>query len=339
MRKKIMPWLLALFLLALATPALAQNRAGAVTLSPFVGGYTFDCFQRLDTAWHFGLRTGYNFTEHWGAEGVFGYVPTESNARRFDGRDVNVFRYGMDVLYNFMPHKKFVPFLAVGAAGIQINDPSGRNDHERVMADYGAGFKYFIVENLALRTDVRHDLFCEFSRPCSNLEYSGGLTILLGGKKPVVAAAAQPSPPAAAPTPAPRPAALIPAPAPQPKPKVILIELLDTHFEFDKSALTPLGKDILLQNTQTLKDNPKVNILIAGYTSASGSYEYNQKLSERRATTVRDALIKEGGIAPERLTKVGYGENRAATYEPYPENLESKAAKSNMRVLFTIVVK
>ncbi|OGP57272.1 MAG: hypothetical protein A2V67_01090 [Deltaproteobacteria bacterium RBG_13_61_14] len=338
MRKKTMLLPLALFLLAIATPALAQNRAGAVTLSPFVGGYMFACFQHLDNNWYYGLRAGYNFTEHWGAEGLFGYVPTESNARGFDGREVSVFRYGGDILYNFMPKKKFVPFLAAGFGGIQINDPSGLNDHERGMIDYGAGLKYFIVENVALRADVRHDLLCEFDKPCSNLEYTGGVTILLGGKKQVVAAAPPAPPPAAVPAPAPRPVEAAPAPAPKPKPKVILIELLDTHFEFDKSALTPLGKEILVKNIRTLKANPNLNILIAGYTSASGSYEYNQKLSERRATTVRQALI-EGGIAPERLTKIGYGENRPATYEQYPADLESRAAKSNMRVLFTIVVK
>ncbi len=132
--------------------------------------------------------------------------------------------------------------------------------------------------------------------------------------------------------------AAVAAPAPQAKPKVILVEFTDTHFDFDKSTLTPLGKEILVKNIKTLKDNPNVNILIAGYTSASGTDEYNQKLSERRATTVRDALIA-GGIAPERLTKIGYGEKRPATFESYPEDLESKAAKSNMRVLFTIIVK
>ena len=162
MRKKLRFLPLALFLLILATPAFAQNRAGAVTLSPFVGGYMFDCFQHLDNDWYFGLRAGYNFTEHWGAEGMFGYVPTESKAYGFDGRDVNVYRYGIDALYNFMPKKKFVPFLAAGFGDIQINDPSGINDHERGMFDYGVGLKGFISKNVALRADVRHDLLCEF---------------------------------------------------------------------------------------------------------------------------------------------------------------------------------
>ena len=126
MRKKIMLSALALFLLALAGPAMAQNRAHAVTVSPFVGGYMFECFQHLDNNWYYGLRAGYNLTEHWGLEGMFGYVPTDSNATGFDGRDANIYRMGGDLLFHLMPKSRFVPFLAVGAGDIQINEPSGQ---------------------------------------------------------------------------------------------------------------------------------------------------------------------------------------------------------------------
>ena len=335
MRNKLVLVVFALFLLSLATPSFAENRAGAVTLSPFVGGYTFDCYQNLDTDWYFGTRAGYNFTEHWGAEGFLGYVPTECDSCGYNGRDVDVFRYGMDFMYHFMPKSRFVPFLAVGFGGIHMDDPSGINDDNRGMLDYGVGLKYFIAENVALRADVRHDLFRESDDTRGNLEYTGGLTFLFGGEKQAVATAA-PSPPVVAPPP--RPIAPVPAQAAEPEQKVILIELLDTHFEFDKSDLTPAGKEILVKNIQTLNDNPNMDILIAGYTSASGTEEYNQKLSERRATTVRDALV-EGGIAPGRLTKIGYGEKREAMFEPFPSDLESEAAKLNRRVLFTIIVK
>lgn len=436
MRKKIILLLLALFLLALGIPASAENRAGAVTLSPFVGGYKFECFQELDENWYYGLRAGYNLTGHWGLELMGGYVPTESNARGYDGEDVDVFRYGGDVLYNLMPEKKFVPFLAVGFGGISIDDPSGLNDKDRAMLDYGVGFKYFITQSVALRADVRQDLFCELSDACSNLEYTGGLTILIGGKKKAVAEAA---PPAEASAPAPAPIVIVeeaaPAPIPVPivltecstSPKngatnvsvakkvtakfsgpmpkgsfvvtapdktavkgaiiydlktntatflsdvpfepdttytativntgeqiddpmnsncvwsfttapVVLIELDDSHFAHDSSALTTEGNVILDKNVRILKANPKLHFLVAGYASSSGTEEYNQKLSERRATAVRDYFIKEG-IAPERLEKIGYGENRPAIYEVDSSDIESRAAQSNRRVIFTIIVK
>jgi OmpA-OmpF porin, OOP family len=89
----------------------------------------------------------------------------------------------------------------------------------------------------------------------------------------------------------------------------------------------------------TVKENPKAQIRIAGYTSASGTEAYNQKLSERRANAVKAYLVNEGIIAPDRLSKIGYGETNPAMYEAAPKEIYSKAAKANMRVLFEVIVK
>jgi len=120
--------------------------------------------------------------------------------------------------------------------------------------------------------------------------------------------------------------------------KVVVLALEDIHFDFDKSTLKPEAREILKRNIQLLKDNPKAKVRVAGYTSASGTEEYNQKLSERRATAVKEYLIAEGLIDQERLTKIGYGESRPDKYEAAPKDLYSKAAKSNMRVLFEIIL-
>ena len=122
------------------------------------------------------------------------------------------------------------------------------------------------------------------------------------------------------------------------EPKIIVLAFEDVHFDFDKSTLKPEAQIILKRNIQLLKDNPKAQVRIAGYTSASGTEEYNQKLSERRAKAVEEYLINEGIIAPDRLTMIGYGESNPAVYEAAPKDLYSKAAKANMRVLFEIVV-
>ncbi|MFA6148149.1 MAG: OmpA family protein [bacterium] len=126
---------------------------------------------------------------------------------------------------------------------------------------------------------------------------------------------------------------------PPAKEEVKLIILEDEHFDFDKSTLTEKGVAIMERNVLVFRENPELKVRIAGYASASGTEEYNQKLSERRAKTVQDYLIKEGGLAPGRMTTIGYGETRPATYEPLPSDIESKAAKSNRRVLFEIIVK
>jgi OOP family OmpA-OmpF porin len=122
------------------------------------------------------------------------------------------------------------------------------------------------------------------------------------------------------------------------EPKTIVLAFEDIHFDFDKSTLKPEARTIMKRNIQVLKDNPNAHVRIAGYTSASGTEAYNQKLSERRAKAVEAYLINEGIVAPNRLTMIGYGESDPASYEAAPQKLYSKAAKSNMRVLFEIVV-
>src|SRR4030042_413785 len=134
-----------------------------------------------------------------------------------------------------------------------------------------------------------------------------------------------------------------PVPRPEPKPvakvveKVILLE--DIHFDLDKSTLTKEAQTILKRNIQVLKENPNVRIRIQGHTSAIATEEYNQKLSERRAKSVEEFLVKEGGIAPDRLSEIGYGETRLEKPEPNPELQESEAAQINRSVIFKIIVK
>jgi OOP family OmpA-OmpF porin len=123
------------------------------------------------------------------------------------------------------------------------------------------------------------------------------------------------------------------------EPKIIILAFEDVHFDFDQSTLKPEAQTILKRNIQLLKENPKTQIRIAGYTSASGSEAYNQKLSERRANAVREYLINEGIITRNGLSTIGYGETNPAMYETAPKELYSKAAKANMRVLFEIIVK
>jgi outer membrane protein OmpA-like peptidoglycan-associated protein len=55
-----------------------------------------------------------------------------------------------------------------------------------------------------------------------------------------------------------------------------------------------------------------INAYRFGYTDAKGPSDYNQKLSERRAQAVRDYLVAQHDVAPNRLQTVGYGLNQLA---------------------------
>jgi OmpA-OmpF porin, OOP family len=87
-----------------------------------------------------------------------------------------------------------------------------------------------------------------------------------------------------------------PAPAAAPAPG----REFRVYFEFDRSALLPEAQQILSQVVATAKQEPGLRIVLVGKADLAGSDSYNLKLSERRAETVRDALIRSG-IAAQRI--------------------------------------
>lgn len=123
----------------------------------------------------------------------------------------------------------------------------------------------------------------------------------------------------------------------EPKVVGVLVTLQDSHFDFDSAKISENGKTILNSNIAALKAKPDMKLRIAGHTSAAGSEEYNQALSERRAEAVKAYLVKEGGIDANRLSTIGYGEKSPAQHEIDPNDKRSPAALANMRVVIEII--
>jgi OOP family OmpA-OmpF porin len=232
-------------------------------------------------------------------------------------------------------------FSGTGAVTVVDSNPGKREPNYK----YGVGVQYDVTDSLGLRAEAeRYRVNDGVGNRGNVTTYTVGLVFMFGAQKPAPAPLARetiwlyttvPAEKVKEPTVA---AVAVVAPVVVAAVVVPLIVLEDTHFEYDKAVVTPAGQTILDRNIQILKDNPGQNVRIAGYTSAFGSQDYNQKLSERRATAVREYLIK-GGIAPNRMSTIGYGEMRPAQYEPIPTNIYSSAAKANMRVLFEVIVK
>lgn len=204
--KKQLGGIVAASLIISATAAFGANRGEQFSISPVIGGYTFEGGkQHLDTNLVYGVRAGYNFTDAVGVEALFDYVYTESY--RGKGK-VDMYRYGGDMLYHFMPDNKLVPYLAAGYSGVNFH---GGHINRKVHGafDYGAGIKYFLADNFALRADVRHIIYKFDATTFNNLEYTVGAYIPFGGSAPAV----QPVTPPPAPIPEPEPAKIVP-PAP-----------------------------------------------------------------------------------------------------------------------------
>jgi OOP family OmpA-OmpF porin len=123
------------------------------------------------------------------------------------------------------------------------------------------------------------------------------------------------------------------------KAEPLIMDLGNVHFRFDDAALTREGKARLDQNIQVLMDEPDVEVVISGHTSASGTKDHNQALSEKRASSVRDYLINVGKIQPNRLSVLGYGATKPVMQESNPEQVNSEEAKANMRVDFEVLTK
>jgi OmpA-OmpF porin, OOP family len=180
MKKKVVG-LTMILLLATVITGQTEVRTGEYSITPFIGGYNFEGNQDLKNAPVYGLRGGYNFTKNWGVEGIFNYVATEYTTLA-GNPDVNVYGFGIEGLYHFMPESRFVPFLAVGAGGQRYNASGGIKDRDKFTVDYGAGLKYFLTDNLALRADVRH-VILPLHDHYNNLLYTVGLSFSFGGEK------------------------------------------------------------------------------------------------------------------------------------------------------------
>ncbi len=87
----------------------------------------------------------------------------------------------------------------------------------------------------------------------------------------------------------------------------VLIE--NIFYDFDKATLRPESAEALDQLVALLNENPNVTIELSAHTDYRGSAEYNKRLSQRRAESVVNYL-KDHGIAPDRMTPVGYGKER-----------------------------
>ncbi len=98
------------------------------------------------------------------------------------------------------------------------------------------------------------------------------------------------------------------------------------NFDFDKATLQPQGKPILDEAARILKENPSINVQVQGYTDAIGSVEYNLKLSDRRAATVKNYLVAQG-VSASRLTTKGFGKSN-----PVASNDTADGRAQNRRV-------
>lgn len=115
-----------------------------------------------------------------------------------------------------------------------------------------------------------------------------------------------------------------------PHDKVVTIEL---HVEFDlnKASLRKGYEEEIKKVADFMLLYPETEALLEGHTCDLGSAAYNQELSSRRANTVKNYLVKNFGIRPDRLNTRGAGES-----EPLASNATEEGRMKNRRVMAVI---
>lgn len=290
------------------------------------------------------IFAGYQLNPYLAVEGGYfnlGGFPILANTTpgtEFRGK-TKLFGWNLD-LVGIMPFTE--DFSAFARVGVTRNDTSNsyssnglvdvtayNEDGNYTKHKYGLGLQYDISPILTVRLEAERYRLDDLIAHSGDVDfYSLGLMLRFGEKPSTYAATPAPEPV--------HPVAAVAAPEPMVKePEVLVLE--DVHFNFDTAELTQETKVILHEHVQTLKANPQARVRIAGYTSASGSAEYNQALSERRARSIKVFLVQEG-VASNRFKTIGFGQTNPAEYEANPSILRSDAAKANMRGLFEIIL-
>jgi OOP family OmpA-OmpF porin len=94
--------------------------------------------------------------------------------------------------------------------------------------------------------------------------------------------------------------------------------LKDVVFDTEKWEIKSQSFNSLDKAIDILKKNPSLKLEVQGHTDNTGTQKYNQILSEKRAHTVVEYLMKKG-ISKDRVTSAGYGFSTPAATNETPE--------------------
>ena len=116
-------------------------------------------------------------------------------------------------------------------------------------------------------------------------------------------------------------------------PSELRFELLaDVLFDFDKAELRPEAAGVLADLAARIKQgfrSPRVRV--EGHTDAKGADDYNQRLSERRAESVKAWLARHGGISAGNIAAAGFGEQRPVAPNQRPDGSDDPVGRQKNR--------
>ncbi len=285
------------------------------------GGLLFpDRARDRENAGAVGLRFGTVLNPHWNLEIN---LLDSRHSGNYGNPQLTLRQASLDALRVFNRNGRFAPYLKAGL-GLVEDVPRGLDSRTSLMEEAGLG----VIVHLWSSADARYSLDL---RPEADLRWDGchdcgqtmmdgliglGFDLAFGGERPASEPEASPAPPAAPPHP---PIAAQPAPQPPPPPPPAPppparprtaspkpVVLTQVHFAVNSAELQSGSHVFLDRLAAGLKANPKIHVVLEGYTDSRGSAAYNLELSQRRADAVRAYLI-DRGVARTQLSAKGFG--------------------------------
>lgn len=303
---------------------LAAADQGQFYIAPGVQWLDFNSSIRDTNDTSFNLGIGYGITDHWSTEINYGRFNLNTSSLNED-----LDHYRLDFIYDFnrrSANSLLTPFLITG---IGHND---FKDDEETTGSIGFGLKYKLSERFDWRTGFR--VFRGFDDNTTDTSFETALVFNFGksASRPRVAATLAPTPAPASSTPAPVAAMTdsdgdgVPdsRDACPDTPRnhqvdsrgcsIMLEEVerieLDVQFDFDRSEVKQQYLAEIRRVADFLRTYTDTVANLEGHTDSTGTEEYNQGLSQRRVSAVRQVLVQQFGIEPGRITLTAYGESR-----------------------------
>lgn len=255
-------------------------------------------------------------------------------------RNGRALRYHIDVVKNLVDFSSKVKAYGLVGAGYEDLSSNFVENEDGGFGQYGLGLRYQVTDTFALKAEARDAI--KFENADHNLLYTLGFAIGLGAKNvapvitPIVATA---EPIVAAPvsldddndgvvneldkcpnTPA---NVVVDETGCE---KVIVLRDLGVNFAFDSYKVSPSYANEIRKVADFMAQYPNYKVVLMGHTDSLGKEAYNQKLSEKRAMAVKNALVGFG-VENSRISTIGYGEMK-----PVATNKTKEGRAENRRV-------
>lgn len=286
----------------------------------------------------FKLFGGYQFNKNLAVEGgyfdlgQFGYTATTVPAGTLAGK-IKLSGLNIDAVGMLPFAEKFSAFGRLGLQYAQAKDnftstgavptPTNPNPSQNA-TNYkaGLGLQYDFNESLGMRLEAERYRVSDAVGNKGDINmYSVGLVYRFNEKKPApVQKAAAPAPVVAA--------------APVVRYVIVPVvkmqqycSMLDIAFEIKQDDVQREDKEKLAVLGTYMNKYPDTTAVVEGHTDNVGKSDYNLKLSQQRADSIVDYMVKEHHIDASRLTAVGYGETR-----PIADNSTREGQQANRRI-------